>query len=454
MAGADRGSYVEALRRAPSGGAHTATWRRQRFAARIVLAMISFGASFGVAAADQTADQLPIFDAHVHYSHDAWSVVPTADVIGLMRKAGLKHALVSSSDDEGTRRLYDAAPDLVVPSLRPYRRRGEISTWMRDDSVVAHLEQRLRQYRYAAIGEFHLYGSDADLPVPRRVVRLARQHRLILHAHSDADAVERLFRQDPDARILWAHAGFDRPEAVRAMLRRYPTLHADLAFRSDMGSDGRVDPAWAEAFREFPERFMVGTDTFAPERLHYIPEHADYSRGWLRALPRDLAERIAWRNAEAFIVPVWEASRTRAQAPGEAPAAPAPVAAATGTTDPGGERACRAATDAPGARRLDGTHVSVVYRTEPAQLRVGEHFSVLATVCARAADADVEAFAVDAQMPEHRHGMNYAPRVTRRGAQRFDADGLMFHMPGRWRIEFELRTAAGSDRLAQDLELR
>lgn len=50
--------------------------------------------------------------------------------------------------------------------------------------------------------------------------------------------------------------------------------------------------------------------------------------------------------------------------------------------------------------------------------------------------------------------MNYTPRVTRRGAQRFDADGLMFHMPGRWRIEFELRTAAGSDRLAQDLELR
>ena len=87
-----------------------------------------------------------------------------------------------------------------------------------------------------AIGEFHLYGADADLPVPRRMVQLAKQHGLMLHAHSDADAIERLFRQDPDARILWAHAGFESPARVRELLAKHKNLWADLAFRSDHGS--------------------------------------------------------------------------------------------------------------------------------------------------------------------------------------------------------------------------
>lgn len=46
---------------------------------------------------------------------------------------------------------------------------------------------------------------------------------------------------------------------------------------------------------------MVGTDTFAPERWYYIGEHASFSRTWLASLPADLAEKIAYRNAEAML---------------------------------------------------------------------------------------------------------------------------------------------------------
>src|SRR5512145_504148 len=177
-----------------------------------------------------TADELPIVDAHIHYSHDAWDVVPPREAVAILRKAGLRRALVSSSDDEGTQKLLAEAPDLIVPELRPYRTRGDVSGWVRDDAIVAYVEERLRRYRYVGIGEFHLYGADADLPVPRRIVQLAKQHGLLLHAHADADAVERLFQQDPGARVLWAHAGFERPERVREMLRKHPRLWADLAF--------------------------------------------------------------------------------------------------------------------------------------------------------------------------------------------------------------------------------
>ncbi len=383
---------------------------------------------------------LPIFDAHIHYSHDAWDVVPTAQVIELMRKAGLRRALVSSSNDDGTRKLYDAAPDLIVPSLRPYRSRGEISTWARDASVIEHLEQRLARYRYAAIGEFHLYGADAELPVPRRMIELATRHGLILHAHSDADAIDRIFRQDPGAKVIWAHSGFDRPAVVREVLRRHPTLMADLAFRSDMAggaaaSGARIDPDWRALFLEMPDRFMVGTDTFTPERLHYIGPHAEFSRGWLAALPPEIAQRIAWGNAERFIGPVWAANQGKAAARAASPAAR--------------DAACPA--DA-SATRVDGKGVALFYKPTPA-IAVGTPFRLTVELCTPG-DAAVEALQVDAVMPEHRHGMNYAPKAVSDGPRRYAVDGMLLHMGGRWQLLFDVTVAGRSERLAHEVAVR
>ena len=44
---------------------------------------------------------------------------------------------------------------------------------------------------------------------------------------------------------------------------------------------------------------MVGTDTFTPERWHFVVEHANWTRQWLTDLPTDVAERIAYKNGEA-----------------------------------------------------------------------------------------------------------------------------------------------------------
>ena len=246
---------------------------------------------------------LPVFDAHLHYSHDAWDTLPPRDAIAILKKAGVRRALISSSGDDGQQRLKAEAPELVILELRPYRSRGDTGTWVRDETVPGYLEERLKKFRYAGIGEFHLYGADADLPVPRRMVELAKQYGLLLHAHSDADAVERLFKQWPQARILWAHSGFDRPENVREMLRKHKNLWGDLAFRTDHGSGGKVDAEWRKVFLEFPDRFLLGTDTFTPERWHYVVEHARWSREWLADLPMDVAERIAWKNGEALFAP-------------------------------------------------------------------------------------------------------------------------------------------------------
>lgn len=250
------------------------------------------------------AAELELVDVHIHYSHDAWQRTPPAEAVELLRKAGLRRAMVSSSSDEGTQKLYKLAPELVVPVLRPYRKRGEITTWMRDETVVEMLAERLARNYYAGIGEFHAFNVDIDLPVLQEVIGLAEKYGIFLHAHSDADAIERIFATDPDALVLWAHSGFDDPDEIAALLQKYPNLWADLAFRYEHAINGRVDADWRALFERFPRRFMLGTDTYTPERWYYVAEHADWSRAWLADLPAALAENIAWRNAEDLLARV------------------------------------------------------------------------------------------------------------------------------------------------------
>ena len=103
---------------------------------RIAVGLTASLAGLGSAAVSQET-RLPIIDTHIHYSHDAVENTPPKEAVAILRKAGLKKALVSSSDDRGTQLLLAEAPDLIVPQLRPYRKRGDVSGWVRDETIIA-----------------------------------------------------------------------------------------------------------------------------------------------------------------------------------------------------------------------------------------------------------------------------------------------------------------------------
>lgn len=247
------------------------------------------------------AGEPPIFDVHIHYSHDVWDTLSPEQAIEKLRQAGISRAVVSSSGDEGTRRLYQADPALIVPALRPYRKRSDLQDWMHDDSVIPYLEQKLDGFPYKAIGEFHLQGEQADLPVVRRMVQLAREHNLILHAHVDANAIYRLYDQYPDARILWAHAGFEHAATVEELMDTYPGLWADLSFRRDVYPASRFLPGWKELLIKHADRFMLGVDTYTPQRWHNIEETLAWYDRLFAALPPGVAGRIRYDNAQRLI---------------------------------------------------------------------------------------------------------------------------------------------------------
>ncbi len=103
--------------------------------------------------------------------------------------------------------------------------------------------------------------------------------------------------------------------------------------------------------------------------------------------------------------------------------------------------------------RAAGAGYTVAFAPQPAKVVVGQHFRLDAVVCAEPGQPAATALKVDADMPAHRHGMNYRATVKGAGAQRWQAEGLMFHMPGRWRFLFELATPQGVRKLSHEVEV-
>lgn len=250
-----------------------------------------------------TADEKvrPLIEGHIHYSHDAWEYIPADKAIEILREAGFEKALVSSSSDEGTQRLYALAPGLVVPLLRPYRARGETHSWKRDETVIPYMQERLRRYEYVGLGEFHAIGDDILLPVVRKVVEMGRDHKLILQVHVDARAIDNIFKIDPNARVLWAHAGFEEIDVIGEMLAKHRNLWADLAIRTVNEPDGKIIPRWRRLFLDFPDRFILGVDTYTPSQWDYVISYADEAQIWLNDLPTDVGDNIAFGNARRLL---------------------------------------------------------------------------------------------------------------------------------------------------------
>lgn len=107
-----------------------------------------------------------------------------------------------------------------------------------------------------------------------------------------------------------------------------------------------------------------------------------------------------------------------------------------------------------GAQRIESKSYVLFYRTEPPTIRISEHFAVDLVLCAKDTGRPPVTVRVDATMPEHRHGMNYRTSVTPRGAHQYRAEGLLFHMPGRWEFSFDVQSAGSVERISHSVIVR
>jgi hypothetical protein len=96
----------------------------------------------------------------------------------------------------------------------------------------------------------------------------------------------------------------------------------------------------------------------------------------------------------------------------------------------------------------DGAYY-VAYRPDPDPIPLNEVFDI----DVRIFDGDDHAKAVDdvtldvdGRMPQHRHGMNRLPEVTRNTDGSWTVTGMLFHMPGRWELYFDITRGGVTER--------
>lgn len=284
----------------------------RRIVARAGLCTVALTA---LCASAQTPYDGPLFDAHLHYNDDAQAPHPLPDVLGRMQRSGVRAIVANSRPNDGTRALASAseatraAGVTVVPFIRLYRNRADYTGWFADESIHRMVQDELARGTaagpYLGIGEFHLYDSaNADGPVARKLMQLAQQKNLVVLAHVDDVAIDKLMAHAPGARLIWAHAGIGGVpvERVRELFDRHPGLVGELSYRPGLTQDdGQLTPAWRELLLRYPQRFVIGSDTWINARWQYYEELMRGYRVWLGGLPPEVARRIGWENgAEMF----------------------------------------------------------------------------------------------------------------------------------------------------------
>jgi len=247
----------------------------------------------------------PLFDTHLHYNaRDAAHYSPQ-QIIDKLDRNGIRHAIVTGTPASHTAELYRQAPDRIVPLLGVYRSHEDKISWSNDTSLPDRVKAELSTGIWHGVGELHIFAKDRHSPVFRQLIELARLHKLPLQIHADPAVIDIVYDIAPGQPVIWAHAGtFPYPDLIADYLKRYAKLRIDLSVRDErIAPNGQISDDWYELFVKYPDRFMIGVDTFSTSRWHDLDMAVATIRNWLAQLPEDVARRLANDNAMQFFLP-------------------------------------------------------------------------------------------------------------------------------------------------------
>ncbi len=261
-----------------------------------------------------------VVDAHLHLVDFLQETEGIEAALEAMDRAGVDHAMIAGMplvkkwhaadprrplyylEDDSRTYWYSATDVLVaraVESLPPERRKrfhpficGFNST---DRNAVDHIRRMLDWYPdfWEGIGEVMARHDDltaltygetprADHIALDAVYALAADRDLPVSIHSNIGSVwlgepiylhemENALKRHPRTRFIWCHAGISRrieipsiTSHLRRMLKKYHNLWIDLSwvvFDEYVAPGGEPDPDWVALVEEYPDRFMLGSDT-------------------------------------------------------------------------------------------------------------------------------------------------------------------------------------------------
>ena len=266
----------------------------------------------------------PLIDAHTHLR--LADGPPIAELMALYDGAGVRGVLLFGEPWPIATGARDRYPERAVPFLAE----GYANALHPDSSYVnpPGLEQLLAGRFVRGLGEvicrhspYQLgpaggYASapannvPADHPALVEAYRLAGRYGAPVNVHQEwffADELERAVRAAPETTFVWAHTGHGPPAVARGMLERNPNLLADLSARTPwlgpgtvlLRPNGLLDGEWSALLHDFPDRFLIGLDLFAPAhyRSAYVNQTVGYYRALLGQLDPPVADQVGYANA-------------------------------------------------------------------------------------------------------------------------------------------------------------
>ena len=157
---------------------------------------------------------------------------------------------------------------------------------------------------------FDVIPAAVDLPAP------LRSPPNPAHLEPNLAGFERLLAHNAKAKIVWAHAGGEPArmrsvELCRELLGRYPNLYMSLRVERGLpdptwalAPNGDLKPEWRQLIVDFPDRFVLGSDSFYTDQPEYrrggSVRGLDNFQALLAQLPMPVAAKLARDNVKAI----------------------------------------------------------------------------------------------------------------------------------------------------------
>ena len=136
-----------------------------------------------------------------------------------------------------------------------------------------------------------------------------------IHSEDDADSIEELkslSNKYKNTALILSHCLFtSNVELIRSLMANSSNIYCEMSARSRshfpnpesekaklwiVYSEDSVKPEWINLIEEFPNRFMVGTDTYNP-RINFEKNIEEIRGGLLSNLKPSTIELVAYKNA-------------------------------------------------------------------------------------------------------------------------------------------------------------
>ena len=157
--------------------------------------------------------------------------------------------------------------------------------------------------------DLHMEAVPKEMEIPKKLRFSPNPNQL----RSNLQGLKVLLAHNQKTKIIWSHCGWGnlgtrKPDLMRTLLLAYPNLYMSIKLNksgvksvSPVANGGRkIRSDWLSLFKDFPDRFMIGTDTKPSARGIHKRSDKLPTRipNFLNSLPSGLAKKFAIENAQ------------------------------------------------------------------------------------------------------------------------------------------------------------